>query len=1062
MPTAAARQPATPVSSVEAQAISQQALADAFANALKRELGRDGLSEAERAFIAQIHEDCAVDEISGLSAEDLAHLAREFWAFAEQRPEGEAKVRLIQGRGAAGGELGVSVLELIQDDAPFLVDSVMGEVAEGGFAVRTMFHPVIEVGRDASGRRLNADDDQPRRESMIQVLLAPLGPQRAEALVQGVRASVADVRAAVTDWAAMRELMAATIHDLRASSPLASKAQAEEDCAFLEWLAEDHFVFLGARIYEYPRTASGDYEAEEPRYTPEGSLGVLRDQSRSVLRRDSEPAILSPGSRRYMDDAPLIVAKSNLRSRVHRRAYMDYVGVKRYGPDGRAFGEVRFVGLFTAEAYDASVRQVPLIRRKISNVIARAGKSPGGHNEKRLRNILEAYPRDELFQMSEDELLRIALGVVHLYDRPRLRMFARRDPFDRFISVLLFVPKDSYHSEFSRRAGQMLAQAWGGRVSAVYPTFTDNPLARLHYIIGVRPGAHAEPDLLELEQALAEAARTWHDKFREAAAGSGISQEAAADIASRYAASFGAGYKEQYGPAEALADIAAMEAPSNEPIKVRAYRCPDDNELQFRFKLYKTGEEPAPLSTVLPILDNIGLKALIEESHPVERICPDGARERVWVQDFHLEDERAGNLIFEDIKEPFEQAVIAAWTGRTENDPFNRLVMEIAAPWRKVALIRALARYRQQSGIESSVTVQAEALRDFPHITRAILEMFEVKFDPARGLDVETRCAAADALRDQILGDLQQVASLDADRVLRRLARLVGAAKRTNYYQTSEDSRPKPYISFKVASRELEALPDPKPFREIFVWAPHIEGVHLRFGPVARGGLRWSDRRDDYRTEVLGLVKAQQVKNAVIVPVGAKGGFYPKMLPREPGPAVRAEAVEAYKVYLAGLLDLTDNLDPDGKVVRPDGVVAHDADDPYLVVAADKGTATFSDIANAVSVERGFWLGDAFASGGSAGYDHKAMGITARGAWEAVKRHFREMDKDIQTEPFTVVGVGDMSGDVFGNGMLLSKATKLVAAFDHRHVFLDPTPDAEKSWAERRRLFDLPGSSWGD
>jgi glutamate dehydrogenase len=493
-------------------------------------------------------------------------------------------------------------------------------------------------------------------------------------------------------------------------------------------------------------------------------------------------------------------------------------------------------------------------------------------------------------------------------------------------------------------------------------------------------------------------------------------------------------------------------------IRVRAYRTPKDSPLQFRFKIYHAGD-PVALADVLPVLDNMGLKALAEAGFPV---CPGGGAP-VWVHDFEIEDPRGERLKFADIKQVFEDAVVAVWRGKTENDGFNRLVLELAMPWRDAALVRALGRFRQQSGLDPSQRVQEEALAANPEVTRLILDLFAARFDPATRDELEVRQAKTDKLMGRITEALQAVESLDHDRALRRIALLVAAVQRTNFYQPREDGRPKPYISFKVASGQLADLPAPRPFREIFVWSVGVEGVHLRFGPVARGGLRWSDRRDDFRTEVLGLVKAQQVKNAVIVPVGSKGGFFPKLLPKGgSADAVRAEGVRAYKTFLSGLLDITDNLTPAGNVSHPKGVVVHDGDDPYLVVAADKGTATFSDIANEVAESYGFWLGDAFASGGSAGYDHKAMGITAKGAWEAVKRHFRELGKDIQSEPFTVVGVGDMSGDVFGNGMLLSEHTKLLAAFDHRHIFLDPDPDPAKSWKERKRLFDLPRSSWDD
>ncbi len=1035
-------------------------LAEAFARELEQELGRGGLSPAEAAFVAQMREDCSDDEAVSLTAADLTGLALDFWAFAEQRTGPDPQVRLVPAVGADGRDLNLMALQIVQDDAPFLVDSTMGEVTEGGFGVLAMFHPVVDVGRDADGRR--RESASLRRESMIMVLIEPIGTDRAEALVQGVRSCLADVRAAVADFEPMRTLMAETMAALDATAPAGVREEVAEDLAFLRWIAADHFVFLGARIYEYPRTPDGDYAPEEPLYDSAGSYGVLRDQARLVLRRGSEPAILSPASRRYIGDAPLVVAKSNVRSRVHRRINMDYIGVKRYGPGGVALGEVRFVGLFTVEAYQEPVRDVPLIRRKVANVMARAGKAPGGHNEKRLRMILEDYPRDELFQMGEDELLAIALGVVHLYDRPRLRLFLRRDPFDRFVSILLFLPRERYDSGLQKMAGQMLARAWGGRVSAAYPGFSDNPLARIHYIIGFTPGDHPEPDMPVLEAEIAQAARTWDDRFSEVVRRSGMSPDHAEDLLRRYGGAFPPGYRDLYDPREALADISAIEAQTADPIRVRAYRTDEDSRRQFRFKLYREGEA-APLSDVMPILENMGLKGLIEEGLEVQRLLPDGTASTVWVHDFVLEDERGEHLVFDEIKAPFESAFLAVWTGRTENDAFNRLVLELGIAWREAALVRALARCRQQSGLDPSQAVQTEALSAFPGIARLILDLFRTLFHPAVHADIKTRADQAEAIHARINEALQSVESLDSDRVLRRLGRLVRSIKRTNYYQPGEDGQPKPYISFKIASRELDDLPDPKPYREIFVWAPHVEGVHLRFGPVARGGIRWSDRRDDFRTEILSLAKAQQVKNAVIVPVGAKGGFYPKQLPRGGTPdAIRAEGVRAYKTFLSGLLDITDNLDAHGEVVPPAGVIVHDPDDPYLVVAADKGTASFSDIANGLAEDYGFWLGDAFASGGSAGYDHKAMGITAKGAWEAVKRHFRELGKDIQREPFSVIGIGDMSGDVFGNGMLLSRQIRLTAAFDHRHVFIDPDPDPAASWAERKRLFDLPRSSWVD
>ncbi len=594
--------------SAAATTLSPRALADAFARQLEQDLGRDGSPEAAAAFVAQMREDCAGDEVADLTPEDLTRIALDFWAFAGQRTTAGPKVGLHAATGADGRNLDLMALQIVQDDAPFLVDSVMGEVTEGGSRVLAMFHPVVVVGRNASGLRETAAPSS--RESMILVLLEPVGAERGQALVQGVLDSLADARAAVADFAAMRELMDRTIAELETSAPGPARDEMPEDLAFLRWLSADHFVFLGARVYDYPRTPDGGYAAEEPRYDAQGSLGVLRDLDRLVLRRDSEPAVLSAALGRPFGQTPLVVAKANARSRVHRRGYMDYIGVKRYGGDGRAVGEVRFIGLFTADAYEEPVRNVPLIRRKVANVMARAGKAPGGHNEKRLKNILETYPRDELFQMDEDDLLRIALGVVHLYDRPRVRLFARRDPFDRFVSILLFLPRDRYDSGADRTASRILAEAWGGRRSASYPYFSDNPLARVHYIIGFRPGDHPEPDLAILEDRVEAAVRTWDDRFAEALRHADLGPERDADILRRFTGAFPPGYRDIYDAGEALADIEIIDAESADGIKVRAWRAGDESRLQFRFKLYRENEA-APLSDVLPILENMGLKGLI-------------------------------------------------------------------------------------------------------------------------------------------------------------------------------------------------------------------------------------------------------------------------------------------------------------------------------------------------------------------------------------------------------------------------------------------------------------------
>jgi len=1009
----------------------------------------------QRAFLTGVLKDFRAGELDGVSPSDLAEVLARFWRFGEQRRGDAPAVRLVRATGVGGRDLELDVLEIVQPDAPFLVDSVMGEVGEAGADVKAMFHPIVE-GRD-------------RRVSMIQVWLSPVGEERRAGLIERVLAAMADVHAAVGDFPAMLKLLGHTIEDVEraapALTPLLGADTLSEDLAFLRWIDAGHFVFLGARVYDYPRDPDGAYAAEEPTYDHAKGLGVLRDPGQLVLRRSSEPSVLASSLRwRTEVAAPVVVAKANLRSRVHRRAHMDYVGVRRHGPAGDPVGETRFVGLFTAQAYEEPAREIPLLRRKIDQVMAEAGFPKGSHNAVRLAYILETYPRDELFQVTVEELRDTALNILHLLDRPKVKLFVRRDPYNRFVSVLLYAPRERYDERLRERAGELFARAFGGHVSACVPSYSDDPLSRIHYIIGVPPEGCLEPDPAWLEAEASRIARTWTDDFEAAVRAGATGGPAAARLLAAYGDAFPAGYRDRYDGAEALRDATEIEALGDDgAIAVRAYRRAGDTPLQFRFKLYRRGEAPAALSRVLPILSDMGLSALMEDGFPVTPAEPGGAAAPVWVHEFLVEDPDGANLTFGERREPFEQTFTLAWTGRIESDGFNRLVLELGVSWREAALVRALARYRQQSGLDPRPSVQAQALSANPHVARLLLDLFAARLDPKAGPSLEIRGREAERLRGEIEAALQAVESLDHDRVLRRMAALVLAITRTNYYQADADGEAKPHISFKVASRELVDLPAPKPFREIFVAAPNVEGVHLRLGPVARGGLRWSDRPDDFRTEVLGLVKAQQVKNAVIVPVGSKGGFYPKRLPRGGSPdQVRAEAIDAYKTFLKGLLDITDNIDPQGDVSHPAGVVVHDGEDPYLVVAADKGTATFSDIANGVAEDYDFWLGDAFASGGSAGYDHKQMGITARGAWEGVKRHFREIGVDIQRDPISVIGVGDMSGDVFGNGMLLSTTLKLRAAFDHRHIFLDPNPDPAAAWAERKRLFDLPRSSWDD
>lgn len=696
---------------------------------------------------------------------------------------------------------------------------------------------------------------------------------------------------------------------------------------------------------------------------------------------------------------------------------------------------------------------------KVRSVIDNTPFSPGGHNEKALVNILETFPRDELFQIEVDALRDLGLGVLRLYKRPRVKLFLHRDRFDRFISALVFIPRDRFSSEVREQIGEVLAKAHEGRVSAFTPSFGDASLVRVHFIIGIDQGAPEGPGVTELTRQLRAICRNWSDDLletlRTAHAGA-----IPADLFAKYEKAFSAGYKERCSLNETLSDIAAVEKLEHSELQLNAYRQDGDNKDVVRLKIYKRGG-PLPLSKLIPTIENLGLSVVQEAGY---KVSPYGRsdEETFWIHDFHTTQSKGLPVELEDVKAGFEDTIRAVLEGRTEDDGLNGLVLTAGVNWREVWALRAAAKHHMQAGFQYSLAYIEEALSNNPLITRDLVAAFHARFNPDGPADPDERVKEVANVDQQITSSLDNVASLDEDRIIRRFLNLFSAITRTNFYQRLQDGAHKPYISFKIDSHKLEELPEPKPYREIFVSGPRVDGVHLRFGPVARGGLRWSDRREDFRTEVLGLVKAQRVKNAVIVPNGSKGGFYPKQLPQtDDRNAIYEEGREAYKEFIRGLLDLTDNI-VKGKVASPADLVRWDDPDPYLVVAADKGTAQFSDTANAISEDYGFWLGDAFASGGSVGYDHKVMGITARGAWEAVKRHFRELGKDIQTEPFTVSGVGDMSGDVFGNGMLLSEKIRLVAAFDHRDIFIDPNPDHETSYKERKRLFEKPRSSWKD
>ncbi len=978
------------------------------------------------------------------SDKDVTKRAKALWDWAGKIDPNEAKIRLrAEGKGF--------VLEAIGPDRPFLVDSLLNTCSEFGIQVLALFHPI--VGHDKATRR-----------SFIQIVLPPLTDIEQENLAREAEATVRDVIMATSDYDGMKQRMSAALTRVQAS-PHIEFDQKAEAIAFLDWLEHDRFVFLGVRDYRFHTSEDGTVLPEEPDMVEGSNLGLLRDENRNVLNRGAEPLVLSPEIGAFLSEPePLILAKATLVSRVHRRVVCDYIGVKHFDDEGRVIGETRFLGLYTAEAYDDSVRNIPLIRKRANRVMFSSGALKGTYNEKTLSNILESWPRDELFQTQSEELIPIMKGVLSLVGRPRVKLFVRPDRFKRFVVAIVFVPREAYDTELRQRITELLEDAYQGRLVQFQPRFDATSMVRVMFEIAL-PHDAPTPDIEALEANIVEIARSWDDRFRAAVLSADLDKQTCA-IAARFAGAFNAAYREAFTPVEAMTDVSAMSAINAEnPVRLRAYRLADDADTIVRAKIYSRAGSIA-LSDCVPIFERMGMFVEFETGYPVrpsERPVAD-APSTYWVHSLSMHHADGRSLNLEEIGSVFEQAFVAVWSEKSENDGFNALVFNAGLTWREAALCRTLCAYRHQTGLDPARATQIEALNAHPDIACALTELFAVRFDPELFSDLSARTVAADAKTKGIVDALKAVSSLDHDRVLRRLLRLIQATKRTNYYQIDRRTKaPYPYIALKIASRELTELPAPKPYREIFMSGPEVEGVHCRFGAVARGGLRWSDRRDDFRTEVLGLVKAQQVKNAVIVPVGSKGGFYPKQLPvSSDRDAFREAGISAYKTFISALLNLTDNL-IDGAVQPPENTVIWDGEDPYLVVAADKGTATFSDIANQISIEQGFWLGDAFASGGSAGYDHKKMGITARGGWEAVKRHFREMGKDIQTEPFTVIGCGDMSGDVFGNGMLLSKQIRLQAAFNHLHIFIDPDPqDPERLWQERKRIFDLPRSSWGD
>jgi glutamate dehydrogenase len=1003
------------------------------------------------------------DDLAARTPEDLLGALLSAWQFGAERQPGTTRLRVISPSLAEHGWASRhTVIEVVNDDMPFLVDTTTMEINRQGLSVQLIVHPVLVVQRDAQGRlrslhKLRPDEVgvQAGRESWMHVEVDRLvDPALRAELAAGLERVLADVRAAVNDWRPMLDRLHEAVAELQPPPPTVPPALAAESRAFLQWLADDHFTLLGYRRHDLDRDQGEDLL----RLVPGSGLGVLRESAREV----SASFAAVPPQARAMARAPvplLLVTRSNTRSTVHRPGYSDYVGIKRYDAAGEVVGEHRFIGLFSSTAYSARVNEIPLLREKAAAVVQRAALPHGGHLAKALEHILASYPRDDLFQIGEDELFDTALGILQAGERQRLRLFLWRDPYERFVSCLVYVPREAYSTELRKKFQAILMEAFAGQRADFGVLLGDTLLARVHFSIRTPPGQVPAYDRREIEARLAAAARRWDDELRDALvdeAGEGRGMA----LFKRWGAAFPQVYREIHRARAAVPDVLKVDALTPErPLGLSLYRPLGGSSHSLGFKVYRLAA-PVVLSDSLPMLEHMGVRVMGEDNFRIRQGHGDAVP--VSLHDFKLEASVPDELEPEALARLFEGAFEQVFRGEVENDEFNRLVLRAGLGAEDIVVLRAYAKYCRQIGFALSQATIEATLAAQPHIARMLVKLFHLRLHPSAHDDA----AAAEQVHAIELA-LDRVSNLNEDRVLRQLLALIQATLRTNHWRTgvghSGAAGPRrSFLSFKLDSAQVPGLPSPRPLYEIFVYSPRFEGIHLRGGKVARGGLRWSDRPEDFRTEVLGLVKAQMVKNTVIVPVGSKGGF---VLKKAPPPTDREawlkEGVACYQDYLRALLDLTDNLVA-GQVKPPPLVRRLDGDDPYLVVAADKGTATFSDHANAISAEYGHWLGDAFASGGSVGYDHKAMGITARGAWESVKRHFRELGVDTQTTEFTVVGVGDMSGDVFGNGMLLSRHIRLIAAFDHRHVFIDPAPNAAASVAERERLFKLPRSSWAD
>ena len=1006
---------------------------------------------AMHSFAQKLLERLPQDDLEQIKSDALARVIKSQWDLLKSKKEGQPSIAIYTPTMEKDGwTTGRTIIDIVQDDMAFLIDSIVAEIVRHGQLIHIVTHPTLYAVTDKNGNFKDFKHDPEeglQRYSVSHIQLRGiLSDAQAEELRMGLIQVMEDVRNATRDWLPMKDMLREAQRQLSLAPVKFDDHLIEEYQAFLEYLYDNNFTLLGYREYKFVEK-DGKLVSETIK---KKSLGLLRDDVMPVYLNDAREGLSQPQQKLRRGQEPLTIAKVNRRSTVHRRVPMDAIAIKTFSKDGKVTGEMLFIGLFTSVTYSRSVADIPYLRVKVQNVINRTQFLPGSHDRRALRHILEKYPRDEILQMPEDLLYKHSSEILRLQERPHIALFTRPDPFGRYISCLVYVPRDRYETRLRLKLQHILEEELGGQSTSYQVTQDDSPLARVSYLIDINHLKSVPPyDERAIEQKLEDAGRIWSELLRDALEITNKNQSETGAIVQKYGQAFPVAYHERYEPRQAVHDIRKIESVlKSGNIALDLYRPHDCDAGQIRLKIYNPGK-PMPLSDVLPMLEKMGLSVISEL--PFE-ITPAIKKQSVWIHDFQLEmtiaKDRSVN--FQDVKAVFEEAFDKIWNRQMENDGLNRLTLTAKMDWREVTILRTYVRYLRQVGLHYSREFIEGTLGDNPKISATIVRLFKSLFDPSLNGQNEVYAAGCAVEIDHLL---EAVDSIDQDKVLRSITAVVNATLRTNFFQTLPDGSPKPYISIKLDSKKIDDLPEPRPYREIWVYSPRAEAIHLRMDKISRGGIRWSDRHEDFRTEVLGLMKAQQVKNSVIVPMGAKGGFVVKQPPKEGGrPAYLAEGIECYKILIRGLLDITDNQSGD-KIIPRENVVRRDGDDPYLVVAADKGTATFSDIANALSIEYGHWLGDAFASGGSAGYDHKKMGITARGAWESVKRHFRELNHDTQTQDFDVIGVGDMGGDVFGNGMLLSQHIRLIGAFNHLHIFCDPDPDTKATYKERQRLF---------